>query len=113
MIAPLKNSGRRASVMMIVLGALMILTSAVLLWAAYIRQTITVSGESYNDTEARAMAHSGLAIGMHPLANKETPALTMEEGNDPGFRVRLLSEGAKLNLTFLFTGEDQRKLDIF
>ncbi len=112
MIAPLKNL-RRGAALLIALWAIIVLTSAVLLWAAYIRQTITVSGESYNDTEARAQAHSGLAIAMHPLVSKETEALTMEQGNDPGFRVRMVSEGAKLNLNFLFASEDARKQDIF
>ncbi len=112
MIAPLR-SRRRGAALLIALMAIVILSSAVLTWSAYIRQTIRVSGETFNDTEARAMAHSGLALAMHPLANKETPVLAMEEENDPGFRVRLVSEGAKLNLNFLFAGEDQRKQDIF
>ncbi|MEO6785423.1 MAG: hypothetical protein ABI318_04755 [Chthoniobacteraceae bacterium] len=113
MIAPLKNSCRRGAALLIALWAIIVLTGAVLLWAGYIRQTITVSGQSFNDTEARAMAHSGLALAMHPLAGKETPALNLEEGSDPGFRVRMVSEGAKLNLNFLFQGEDARKLDMF
>jgi hypothetical protein len=113
MIASLKNSARRASALMIVLCALMVLTGAVLLWASYIRQTMAISGESQHDTEARAMAHSGVALAMHPLVNKETPALTMEEKNDPGFRVHMVSEGAKLNINFLFSGEDPIKLGIF
>ena len=112
MIAPLKNS-RRGSLLLIVLMAILILTGAVLGWSAYIRQTITVSGQSHNDTEARAQAHSGIAIAMHPLVTKETPALTMAEENDPGFRVRMVSEGGKLNLNFIFIGEDPRKLDMF
>ncbi len=93
--------------------AIIVLTSAVLVWAAYIRQTINVAGENLNDMEARAMAHSALAIAMHPLVGKETPALGVAEQNDPGFSVRLLSEGAKLNLNFIFQGEDPRKLDMF
>jgi len=104
---------RRAAALLLALWALVVLSSAVLLWAAYIRQTITVAGENYNDTEARVMAHSGVAIALHPLVNKETPALMMESENDPGFRVRVLSEGAKLNLNFLFAGEDARKLEMF
>jgi hypothetical protein len=112
MIAPLQPC-RRGAALLIALMAIIVLTTAVLTWSAYIRQTITVSGENYNDTEARAMAHSGLALAMHPLANKETPALTMEAENDPGFRVRMISEGAKLNLNFLFAGEDARKIDMF
>ena len=111
----LQKKFRRGAALLIALWAIIVLTSAVLLWAAYIRQTITVSGESYNDTEARAQAHSGLAIAMHPLVSKETDALTMEEGNDPGFRVRMVSEGAKLNLNFLFNNgnPEERKLEIF
>ena len=112
MITPLPT-GRRGAALLIALMAIVILSSAILTWSAYIRQTITVSGEAYNDTEARAMAHSGLAIAMHPLANKESPVLAMEEENDPGFRVRLISEGAKLNLNSLFAGEDARKIDLF
>ena len=113
MIASLKNRGRRGAALLIALWAIIVLTSAVLLWAGYIRQTIAVSGQNLNEIEARAMAHSGIALAMHPLTSKETPALAMEEGNDPGFRVRMVSEGAKLNINFLFQGEDSRKLDLF
>jgi hypothetical protein len=113
MISPWKNPRRRGAALLIALWALIVLTSAVLLWSAYIRQTIKVSGENHNDTEARAMAHSGLAIAMHPLVSKETEALKMQEESDPGFRVRMISEGAKLNLNFLLSGEDQRKQEMF
>ena len=113
MIAPCKNPARRGAALLIVLVAITVLTGAILLWAGYIRHTMTVSGDTIHDSEARAMAHSGLAIAMHPLVSKETEALTMEEVNDPGFRVRILSEGAKLNLNFIFAGEDVRKIEIF
>ncbi|MEO6742336.1 MAG: hypothetical protein ABIP20_18990 [Chthoniobacteraceae bacterium] len=113
MIALRKNPSRRGSALLIALWALIVLTSAVLLWVGYIRHTMSVATETIHESEARAMAHSGLAIATHPLVSKETDALTMEENNDPGFRVRMLSEGAKLNLNFLFAGEDPRKLDLF
>ena len=99
MIGPLQNPARRGAALLSVLLAITVLTSAILLWWGYIRHTMTVSGDTIHDAEARAMAHSGLAIAMHPLVSKETEALTMEEVNDPGFRVRLISEGAKLNAT--------------
>ena len=113
---PLRTShdfSRRGAAMLLAMWALFVLSGAVLVWASYIRQTIAVSGENYNDTEARTMAHSGIALALHPLVNKETPALTMDSEKDPGFRVRIISEGAKLNVNFLFGGEDPRKLDIF
>ena len=104
---------RRGAALLLVMWALFVLSAAVLVWAGYIRQTIAVSGQSYNDTEARTMAHSGIALALHPLVSKETPALAVESENDPGFRVRMLSEGAKLNINFLLAGEDARKIDIF
>ena len=107
------NLSRRGAALLLAMWALFVLSGAVLVWATYVRQTLAVSGESYNDTEARAMAHSGVALALHPLVNKETPALAVDAENDPGFRVRIVSEGAKLNVNFLLGGEDPRKLDIF
>ena len=107
------NFFRRGAALLLAMWALFVLSASVLVWASYIRQTIAISGENSNDTEARAMAHSGIAVALHPLVNKETPALMMDAENDPGFRVRIISEGAKLNVNFLLGGEDQRKLDIF
>ncbi len=99
--------------MLLVLWAMIVLTSAVLVYATFIRQTLITATQAYNDTDARAMANSGMALGLHPLVTKETPALAMQEGADPGFRVRMISEGAKLNLNFVFSGEDQRKIEMF
>lgn len=113
MIALAFYRARCGAALLIALWAIIVLTGAVLLWAGYIRHTMTVSGETIRDAEARAMAQSGLSVAMHPLVSKETEALLMEEGNDPGFRVRMLSEGAKLNLNFIFSGEDPRKIEIF
>lgn len=113
MMISFKDQRRSGAALLMVMWAIIVLTSAVLVWAAYIRQTIVVFGESNNDSEARAMAHSGLAIAMHPLTGKETPALKLQEESDPGFRVRMTSEGAKLNLNFIFSGNDKRKLDMF
>ena len=103
----------RGAALLLALWAIFILTAAVLAWAGYVKQTIIVATETQFETEARAMAHSGLAIALHPLVNKETPALHMEAEHNPGFDVRMLSEGAKLNLNFLFAGEDTRKQDMF
>ncbi len=103
----------RASALLLAMWAIFVLSAAIMVWASFVRQTLSVATESYNDTEARAMAHSGVALGRHPLVTKQTPALMMQSENDPGFRVRMISEGAKLNVNALFDGEDVRKLDLF
>lgn len=101
---------RSAAALLLALWAMFVLSAAVLVWAAFIQQTISVAGETQNDTEARAMAHSGIAIGMHPLVKKETPALQLKAGADPGFEVQLISEGGKLNINTLLANEDPKKL---
>lgn len=106
------RSGREGAALLLAVWALFVLSGAVMIWAGYIKHTLAVSAESYNDTEARAMAHSGLVLAMHPLVNKETPALQAESGNDPGYSVAVLSEGGKLNVIWLLLGEDPRKIDM-
>jgi general secretion pathway protein K len=104
---------QRAAALLLALWAMFVLSAAVMVWAAFIQQTLAVSGEQMNDTEARAMAHSGIALAMHPLVKKETPALQLQANTDPGFQVRMISEGAKLNINTLLIGEDPRRVEIF
>lgn len=98
--------------LLLAVWALLLLSSAVMFWSRIVRQGIVLSGEMYGDTEARAQAHSGIAIGMHPRVTRETSLLTDFATLDPGFQVRVISEGGKLNLNFLLNGEDPRKLEI-
>lgn len=99
--------------LLLTLWAMFVLSAAVLVWAAFIQHTLAVSGEQQNDIEARAMAHSGAALALHPLVTKETPALYMQEASDPGFRVKMISEGSKLNINTLLVGENPLRAEIF
>ena len=99
--------------LLLALWAMFVLSASVLVWAAFIQHTLAVSGEQQNDTEARAMAHSGAALALHPLVTKETPALYMQESTDPGFRVKMVSEGSKLNINTLLSGENPLRIEIF
>ena len=58
------------------------------------------------------MAHSGLAIALHPLVTKKTPLLEEELGEGMGYRVKMVSEGGKLNINWFIAGEDPRKLEV-
>ena len=99
--------------LLLALWAMFVLSASILVWAAYIQQTLAVSGEQQNDTEGRAMAHSGMAFALHPLVTKETPALYAQEASNPGFRVKMVSEGSKLNINTLLVGENPLRVDIF
>ena len=106
-------SKSRASVLLIVLWALILLSAAVFAWAKVIQQEIQISGQENREIEARAMAHSGLAIALHPLVSKKTPLLEEELGEGMSYRVMMVSEGGKLNINWLITQEDPRKLELF
>lgn len=104
---------RRGAALLLVLWAIIVLTASVLVYATFIRQTLLTATQAYHDTDARAMANSGMALGLHPLVTKETPALAMNENADPGFRVKMISEGGKLNLNQFLREDDPRKIEMF
>ncbi len=107
------SSKSRASVLLIVLWALILLSAAVFTWAKIIQQDILISGNENREAEARAMAHSGLAIALHPLVSKKTPLLEGDIGEGMSYRVMMVSEGGKLNINWLVAQEDPRKLELF
>lgn len=103
----------RAAALLLAMWAMFVLTAGVMVWASFVKQTLSVATENFADTEARAMAHSGIALGLHPLVTKETPVLNMKADADPGFSVRMIGEGAKLNVNTLLIGEDPKKIELF
>jgi type II secretory pathway component PulK len=114
MMPRLSNSvfSRKGSALLLVLWALLLLSAAVFGFAKWMQQDIQLHGESNRDLEARAMAHSGLAIALHPLVSKLTPGLEEDLGGGLGYRVKIQSEGGKLNIRWLLEGEDGRKIEI-
>lgn len=100
------------SALLVVLWAVIILSAAIFAWAQYVEQSIKVRGNAALVLEARAMAHSGVAVALHPRVNKETPLLEGSLGDGLSYKARLISEGGKLNINWLATGEDPRKLTI-
>ena len=105
-------SSTRASALLLVMWALIILTGAVFAWVAVIQGELALHNNANRDVEARAMAHSGLALALHPLVSQKTPALDEEVAPGLGYKVRIVSEGGKLNINWLLRGEEPRKLVI-
>jgi type II secretory pathway component PulK len=92
--------------------ALILLSSAVLIWARWMQHEIELGGVANREIEARAMAHSGVSVALHPLVTKQTPLLQEEFSERLGYRVRLVSEGGKLNIRWLLAEEDPRRITI-
>jgi len=107
-----RESREGGSALLLVLWALVVLSAAVFSWVVVVQGELKVHGAGNRDVEARAMAHSGLALGLHPLVTQKTPMLEEEVGPDLGYKVRIKSEGGRLNINWLLRGEEPRKLTI-
>jgi len=102
----------RGSALLLVLWALVVLTTAVFTWVAVMQGELQLHVEANRDVEARAMAHSGLALALHPLVTSRTPLLEEDVTPELGYKVRILSEGGRLNINWLLRGEEPRKIAI-
>ena len=107
--------GRRetGSALLIVLWALLILAGSLLAWSQWISQDITLDIEANRGLEARAMAHSGMAVALNPQVSKSTPLLDQAFPYNTGYHVKIISEGGKLNVNWFMQGEDPQKVAFF
>lgn len=109
----MKTATMRGSALLIVLWALILLTAAVFSFARWMQSDIALHAEANRHMEARAMAHSGIAMALNPLVTPKSFLLLEEElSYGQGFRVRMIPEGGKLNLRFLLEGEEPARLDL-
>lgn len=103
---------QQASALLLVFWALLIMTASALAWALWVQRDLRAQGEFNRGLEARSMANSGIAIALHPLISLKTPIPDIEVLPGMHYRVRILSEGGKLNVNWLLRGEDPKKLAI-
>lgn len=101
-----------ASALLLVLWALLLLTAAVFAWAASIHDGVRLQAEGNHAVEARAMAHSGMALALHPGVTIRTRLPEETLGRGMSYQVRIVSEGGKLNINWLLRGEEPQKLAI-
>ena len=107
---PSRSTG--ASALLLVLWAVVMLTVAILAWIGWVEGDLERSADANRAVEAKAMAHSGIALGLHPLVSEKTPGLEESVNDQIGFRVRIVGEGGRLNINYLLAGEEPQKLEI-
>ncbi|HYR58709.1 MAG TPA: hypothetical protein VEO95_08780, partial [Chthoniobacteraceae bacterium] len=100
------------SALLLVLWALILLSAAIFGFAKWMQHDIQLHGEANRDLEARAMAHSGLALALHPMVSKRTPGLSEDFAGGLGYTVKIESEAGRLNIKWLLDGEDPRRIAI-
>lgn len=95
-----------------VLCALFLLTLIVFGLARRVNDELLLAGRDNRALEAKALAYTGLQLALHPLASPRTDALHRQVDARHRYLARITGEGGRLNLNWLLTGEDQRKLGV-
>ena len=101
------NSG---SMLMLALWALILISMVVFAWIKTIDYGVDRVKHANRGMEARALAHSGLAVALHPNVTQYSPHLNASFDGNRAYRVTIKSEGARLNLNYLLAGSDPEKL---
>lgn len=110
------KSGRRASVLILALWALLLLSAAIFAWLKFINLNINVTGQRNNGLVAKALAHSGVMVALNPDVSQRTPLLNQQLAPDRGYKTQITGEGGRLNLNWLFNpavNPDPNKISIF
>lgn len=115
-IHPASDGHRRGvegSALLAVFWSVIVLTMAVSGWFFWLQQRVLQHGEDTRAAEALAMAHSGIALAMNPKVDRYSSLLEAEVGAGMGYRVTIESEGGRLNLAWIFTGNDRSRIGLF
>lgn len=102
----------RASALLVVLWAVMLLTFVILALARQIGRDLEAQADANGSTEATAMAYCGMQVALHPAVTEKTPVLTQEFEGLKGYRASIRGEGGRINLNWILAGEDQKKLEL-
>jgi len=98
------------STLMLVLWALIVLSAVVFGWVKVIDRGIDSVNDANRGMEARALAHSGIAVALHPGVSLKSPHLNGIFERDSSYHVTIESEGSRLNLNYLLSGADPAKI---
>jgi type II secretory pathway component PulK len=104
------------SVLILALWALLLLSAAIFAWLKFIDLNIAVTGQRNNGLTAKALAHSGVMVALHPQVTRQTPLLDQQLAPDRGYKVQMTGEGGRLNLNWIFSpaqNPDPGKISLF
>lgn len=98
------------SMLLLAVWALLLLSAVVFAWVKVIDRGIDGVSRANRGLEAHALAHSGLAVALHPEVTRISPHLNASFERDRSYRVTIKSEGARINLNYFLSGADPAKL---
>jgi general secretion pathway protein K len=109
------NRERRGSALLLVLFAIILLTSLVTATVSFVSNDVDEYGALSKAFRARQLAESGLAFGIDPQVQNQDRALLEQVMPDGGrFHVFISSESTKLNINFILqSGRDDLLSTLF
>ncbi len=108
-----RRRDERGIALLLVLWAVFLLVLVVFALVRQVDQHIYLDIRDARNSEARALAYSGLQVALHPnITNNQPRALRGQPDANHRWGTELRGEGGKLNLNWLMVGEDPRKLDV-
>jgi len=114
---PGRRGGREpregGAALLAVFWAIMVLTLAISGWFFWLQQRVQEHGEDARAAEAMAMAHSGYAVASNPKVDRFSSLLRAEPLPGMGYRVTVESEGGRINLAWVLTGNDAARRNVF
>jgi hypothetical protein len=108
-----RASRQGGSALLAVFWSIMVLTLAISGWFFWLQQRVQEHGEDARGAEAMAMAHSGYAVASNPKVDRYSSLLHAEPLPGMGYRVAMESEGGRINLVWILTGNDRARLNLF
>jgi len=104
----------QGSALILVLWCLLLLGMAVFGVVDMVELSVEHTSHGELAMEARALASSGLALGLNPQLLKDDPLLSQKPAPGRQFQVTIQSEGARLNLNYvLLTGHREILVNLF
>jgi hypothetical protein len=96
-----------------VFWSIIVLSLAVSGWFFWLQQRVQEHGEDARAAEALAMAHSGYAVAINPKVDRFSSLLRAEPLPGMGYHVAVESEGGRINLAWVLTGNEPMRLNVF
>jgi type II secretory pathway component PulK len=108
------SRSRRGSALILVLWCLLILGIAIFGVTQLVGFSVQHTTHAEFALDARALALSGVALGLHPQLLKDDPLLSQQPSPGRRFDVQIESEGARLNLNWvLLTNHREILVNLF
>jgi type II secretory pathway component PulK len=108
------SSPRRGSALVLVLWCLLLIGIAVFGVTQLVGLSAEHTSHAQSALEARALALSGVALGLDPQIFKDDPLLSQQPSPGRKFEVRIESEGSRLNLNYvLLSGHREILVNLF